>query len=194
MLARDTQIRKEGILPRFQRKRDASRRRAVDLPGFRTADQRRAKDSSHLHRCQGEGHGVGNVKPNGDSVPRQGRQRVQSEEARGIRGRGRGRTTESSDALRSSRSSRSSSRFVSLFASRLATIDPSIGFLPLSLALSSPPCPVSGKCRTVDRGLGLPLAFLARAETFLACNERELALRDLSFVEEMDGDLPDELR
>ncbi|XP_068979618.1 SET and MYND domain-containing protein DDB_G0273589 isoform X4 [Bombus flavifrons] len=54
--------------------------------------------------------------------------------------------------------------------------------------------PLPGKCRTVDRGLGLPLAFLARAETFLACNEHELALRDLSFVEEMDGDLPDELR
>ncbi|XP_043596820.1 SET and MYND domain-containing protein 4-like isoform X2 [Bombus pyrosoma] len=54
--------------------------------------------------------------------------------------------------------------------------------------------PLPGKCRTVDRGLGLPLAFLARAETFLACNEHELALRDLSFVEEMDGDLPNELR
>lgn len=136
MLAGDSQIRKERILPRIQRKRDASRRRAVDLPGFRAADQRRAKDSSHLHRCQGEGHGVGNVKPDGDSVPRQRRQRVQSEEARGIRGRGRGPTTESSVALRSGRSSRSPSRFVSLFASRLATIDPSIdrpiGFLPLS--------------------------------------------------------------
>ncbi|XP_050485675.1 SET and MYND domain-containing protein 4-like isoform X1 [Bombus huntii] len=54
--------------------------------------------------------------------------------------------------------------------------------------------PLPGKCRTVDRGLGLPLALLARAETFLACNEHELALRDLSFVEEMDGDLPNELR
>ncbi|XP_071875031.1 uncharacterized protein isoform X3 [Bombus fervidus] len=54
--------------------------------------------------------------------------------------------------------------------------------------------PLPGKCRTVDRGLGLPLAFLARAETFLACNEHELALRDLSFVEEMDADLPNELR
>ncbi|XP_060822730.1 SET and MYND domain-containing protein 4-like isoform X2 [Bombus pascuorum] len=54
--------------------------------------------------------------------------------------------------------------------------------------------PLPGKCRTVDRGLGLPLAFLARAETFLACNEHELALRDLSFVEEMHADLPNELR
>lgn len=54
--------------------------------------------------------------------------------------------------------------------------------------------PLPGKCKTVDRGLGLPLAFLARAEAFLTWNEYRFALEDLTFVEEMNHLLPNELR
>ncbi|KAK1127671.1 hypothetical protein K0M31_003167 [Melipona bicolor] len=54
--------------------------------------------------------------------------------------------------------------------------------------------PPPGKCDAIDRGFGLPLALLGRAETFLALNQHQLALQDLSFVEEMDRHLPNELR
>ncbi|KOC68811.1 SET and MYND domain-containing protein 4 [Habropoda laboriosa] len=54
--------------------------------------------------------------------------------------------------------------------------------------------PLPGKCQTVDRGLGLPLAYLARAEIFLASNEHALAMQDLSFLEEMKHLLPDTFR
>ncbi|KAK9293616.1 hypothetical protein QLX08_011475 [Tetragonisca angustula] len=54
--------------------------------------------------------------------------------------------------------------------------------------------PSLGKCDAVDRGFGLPLALLGRAETFLALNQHQLALQDLSFVEEMGSHLPNELR
>ncbi|XP_017764467.1 PREDICTED: SET and MYND domain-containing protein 4-like [Eufriesea mexicana] len=64
--------------------------------------------------------------------------------------------------------------------------------LLLSQAVLRAPSP--GKCRTIDRGFGLPLAFLARADHFLASDQPALALEDLSFVEEMNRDLPAELR
>ncbi|CAK9796879.1 SET and MYND domain-containing protein 4 [Anthophora plagiata] len=54
--------------------------------------------------------------------------------------------------------------------------------------------PLPGKCETVDQGLGLPLAYLARSEIFLASNEHALAMEDLSFVEEMQHLLPDALK
>lgn len=52
--------------------------------------------------------------------------------------------------------------------------------------------PLPGKDEKVDRGFGLPLALLARAEILLAENEHALALRDLRYAEELG--LPDEFR
>ncbi|XP_017877200.1 SET and MYND domain-containing protein 4-like isoform X1 [Ceratina calcarata] len=54
--------------------------------------------------------------------------------------------------------------------------------------------PLPGKCKNIDKGFSLTLAFLARAEIFLALNEHTLALEDLSFAEETDLTLPDALR
>ncbi|CAK9832011.1 SET and MYND domain-containing protein 4 [Anthophora retusa] len=54
--------------------------------------------------------------------------------------------------------------------------------------------PLPGKCETIDQGLGLPLAYLARSEIFLASNEHALAMEDLSFVEEMEHLLPEALK
>nr|XP_012154126.1 PREDICTED: SET and MYND domain-containing protein 4 isoform X2 [Megachile rotundata] len=52
--------------------------------------------------------------------------------------------------------------------------------------------PLPGKDEKVDRGFGLPLALLARAEILLAENEHVLALQDLRYAEELG--LPDEFR
>ncbi|CAL7952534.1 unnamed protein product [Xylocopa violacea] len=53
--------------------------------------------------------------------------------------------------------------------------------------------PIGDAIDAIDRGFGLPLAFLARAQMFLASNRCAFAERDLSFVEETDH-LPDALR
>ncbi|KAK2583341.1 hypothetical protein KPH14_009340 [Odynerus spinipes] len=44
--------------------------------------------------------------------------------------------------------------------------------------------PLSGKCKTVDRGYSLPLALLGRAETFMTMKEYDLALEDLQLASE----------
>ncbi|KAL2735871.1 SET and MYND domain-containing protein 4 isoform X1 [Vespula squamosa] len=46
--------------------------------------------------------------------------------------------------------------------------------------------PITGKCKTVDRGFSLPLALLARAETFMVLKEYHLALEDLQLAEEYE--------
>ena len=116
VLPGNSQIRKQGILSRFQREGDSSGRRAVDRQGFRPIDQRRGPSPRRLHRRQGEGHGAGDAEPNGDSIPRQRRERRQGEEARGIRGGSRRSTPRRTPPLRSSRSSRSFSRFLFFFS------------------------------------------------------------------------------
>ncbi|KAF7380146.1 hypothetical protein HZH66_014501 [Vespula vulgaris] len=46
--------------------------------------------------------------------------------------------------------------------------------------------PITGKCKTVDRGFSLPLALLGRAETFMLLKEYHLALEDLELAEEYE--------
>ncbi|XP_033221646.1 SET and MYND domain-containing protein 4-like [Belonocnema kinseyi] len=46
--------------------------------------------------------------------------------------------------------------------------------------------PVTGKVKTVDQGLSLPLALLARADTLIALGEYNFALEDLQMADEKD--------
>ncbi|XP_047368499.1 SET and MYND domain-containing protein 4 isoform X1 [Vespa velutina] len=44
--------------------------------------------------------------------------------------------------------------------------------------------PITGKCKTVDRGYSLPLALLGRAESFMVLKEYRLAFEDLALAED----------
>lgn len=55
--------------------------------------------------------------------------------------------------------------------------------------IARPTVSVSGKSKSIDQGLALPLALLARAEIFMALKEYHFALEDLRLAAEHE--LPD---